>query len=89
MANLRSVRKPSDSRGKRDRERDREPLAIGQVLLEDATGRQGQILDAARQYAHPQAAPVFVYLVRWDDGQVQSLSEHALKSGQGIDLLDS
>lgn len=87
MANLRSVRKPSGSRGKRDHARD--PLPAGQGVVDTTSGREGEILDAARQYAHPQAAPVFVYLIRWQDGQVQSLSEHALKPGQGIELLDA
>jgi len=45
------------------------------------------ILDHARQYAHPQAAPVFHYLVQWDDGQTQGLAEAALAPGRGIEVL--
>jgi len=89
MAKLRSVRNPPGPRGKRDRDKNRQPLPVGQVVIDTESGDEGAILESANQYAHPQAAPVFVYLIRWDDGQVQSLSENALKPGQGIELVDS
>jgi len=46
------------------------------------------VLDFACQYAHPKAEPVYSYLIRWDDGQVNALSEAALGGGQGYELID-
>ena len=66
----------------------REPLPVGQKLEDHWNDRTGTVLDFACQFAHPKAEPVFSYLVRWDDGQVQALSEHALDGGQGVDLGD-
>ncbi len=68
-----------------DRERPREPLPIGLRLRDTHHDREGVILDVASQYTHPQAQPIFSYLVRWDDGQVQALAEGALRGGHGIE----
>jgi hypothetical protein len=45
-------------------------------------------LDYACQYAHPKADPVYSYLIKWDDGQVQALSEAAVGGPFGIEPLD-
>ena len=63
-------------------------LEIGQKLQDRRSGRVGTILEFACQYAHPKAEPVYSYLVRWDDGQVQALSEAALEGGHGLELVD-
>ncbi len=67
---------------------DREPLAPGRRILDVRFDLEGEIVDHARQYAHPNADPVFVYLVRWDDGQVRSITEHALEGRHDYELLD-
>jgi len=46
------------------------------------------ILDFACQYAHPKADPVYNYLIRWEDGQVQAFSSDALGGRYGFELLD-
>lgn len=66
----------------------REPLASGRRILDHRNELRGEIVDHARQYAHPNADPVFVYLIRWDDGQVQSITEHALSAKHDYELLD-
>lgn len=50
--------------------------------------RVGEVLEHACQYAHPKAPPVYSYLIRWQDGQVQALSEVALQREFGLELLD-
>ncbi len=47
---------------------------------------EGTVIDHARQYTHPQAAPIFIYMVRWQDGQVGSVSEAAFRPGGGLSL---
>jgi hypothetical protein len=51
-------------------------------------GRTATIIDHACQYAHPKADPVYNYLIRWEDGQIQAVSEAALHGRQGLDLVD-
>ena len=65
-----------------------EPLEEGQKLHDTQDDRYGVVLDAARQYSHPKAAPVFSYLVKWDDGEIQAISEAALDDGHGLELID-
>lgn len=48
----------------------------------------GVVLDSACQYSHPKADPVYSYLVRWEDGQVQAISEGAFVSSGGFEVLD-
>jgi len=65
-----------------------EPLATGQRIFDSAERRSGVVLEHACQYSHPKADPVYSYLVRWEDGQVTSLSEMAFAEGQGLELID-
>jgi hypothetical protein len=86
MANLRSERRGrregGDGRGART------PLRVGTIVAESSSGLEARIVDYACQYAHPQAAPVFQYLIRWDDGQVEAISESALRNGGGLEVLE-
>jgi hypothetical protein len=65
-----------------------EQLPEGQKLRDVRMSRSGVVLDYACQYSHPKAAPVYSYLVRWDDGQIQAISEGAFAPGQGVELAD-
>ena len=65
-----------------------EPLQAGQKVLDLRNRQEGVILDFACQYAHPKADPVYSYLIRWEDGQVQALSEAALAGGFGFEVID-
>ena len=64
------------------------PFDAGAQIYDQRTRRAGTITDHACQYAHPKADPVFSYLVRWEDGQVQALSEFAFRNGHGLEVLD-
>ncbi len=66
----------------------REPLDVGQKIRDRQTQRIGTVCDTACQYSHPKVDPVYSYLVRWDDGQVQALSEAAFDGGYGLELVD-
>jgi hypothetical protein len=50
--------------------------------------REGEILDHACQYTHPQAAPIYNYLVRWQDGQIEAVAEAAFRGSHGLELVD-
>ena len=63
-------------------------LETGQKVRDVAENRTGVILDSACQYAHPKAQPVYSYLIRWQDGQVQALSEHAFFGDRGLEPID-
>jgi hypothetical protein len=63
-------------------------LEAGQKVRDAVENRTGVILDVACQYAHPKAQPVFSYLIRWQDGQVQALSEHAFIGDRGLEPLE-
>jgi len=65
-----------------------EPLENGQKVRDSRQGLVGEVVDHACQYSHPKADPVYSYLVRWEDGQVQAISEGALGRGAGIELID-
>jgi hypothetical protein len=65
-----------------------ERLETGQKIRDVRLSRVGIVLDYARQYSHPKAQPVYSYLVRWEDGQVQAISEGALAPGCGVEPLD-
>lgn len=65
-----------------------EPLPNGQKIRDRAERRHGVVLDHACQYAHPKAAPVYSYLVRWQDGQVQALSEAAFGGRDGVEITE-
>ena len=60
----------------------------GSAYVTCATARSVRSSDSACQYAHPNAEPVFNYLVRWDDGQVSALTEHALDARGEIELIE-
>jgi len=85
MANLRSVRRNRSGGGNGGGARI--PLAAGTVIAEVSSGREAHIVEHACQYAHPQAAPVFQYLVRWEDGQVEAISEGAFRSDGGLEVV--
>lgn len=70
----------------REKGKDRIPLAAGQEVLDRSTAMEGVIIDQASQYTHPQAAPIFVYMIRWQDGQVGSVSEAAFGPGGDLTL---
>jgi hypothetical protein len=63
-------------------------LPVGQKVRNAYTDMLGVILDSACQYAHPKAPPVYSYLIRWQDGQVQALTEAAFHGEYGVELLD-
>lgn len=65
-----------------------ETLDVGQKIRDPRAKRTGVVLDLARQYSHPKAHPVHNYLVRWEDGQVEAISESALGPSPGIEPID-
>lgn len=65
-----------------------EPLSVGQRVRDRQLEREGTIVDIACQYAHPKADPVYNYLVRWDDGQVQAFGASAFEFGHGLEVMD-
>jgi hypothetical protein len=65
-----------------------EPLAPGCRVRDVQHGQDGVIVDFACQYAHPKADPVYSYLIRWDDGQVQAVSEAALDGSHGFEVVE-
>jgi hypothetical protein len=65
-----------------------DPLDPGHKVRDAHGGRAGVVLDIARQYSHPKAQPVHNYLIRWEDGQVEAVSEMAFARGGGIELDD-
>lgn len=71
--------------------RKREPLPVydaGQRIHDLDDDRSGQIVDVARQYAHPNADPVHNYLVRWEDGQVEAFNERSMTQSWGLEIED-
>jgi len=60
----------------------------GQRVNDLQRERSGEIVDVARQYSHPNAAPVHNYLVRWEDGHVEALSEQAFVPNWGLEVED-
>ncbi len=52
-------------------------LEAGQKVCDVQSRSVGVVLDYACQYAHPKAQPVYSYLIRWQDGQVNAVSEAA------------
>jgi hypothetical protein len=64
------------------------PLEAGQKVRDPQDRGIGVVLDYACQYAHPKAQPVYSYLIRWQDGQVQAVSEAAFHGASGLRLID-
>ena len=58
----------------------------GQRINDLQGEREGEILDVAQQFSHPNADPVHNYLVRWEDGHIEALNERALTSGWGLEV---
>lgn len=65
-----------------------EPLEVGREVRDLRENKTGVIVESACQYAHPKANPVYNYLVRWQDGQVQAINEAALAREFGLEVLD-
>ncbi len=65
-----------------------EDVQVGAKVLDHNTGRTGVVMDTAKQFAHPQAKPVFNFLVRWQDGQVSAIAEGAFRREHGFELLE-
>jgi hypothetical protein len=64
------------------------PLPTGQKVKDAKDAKVGVVLDFACQYAHPKAQPVYSYLIRWQDGQVQAVTEAAFRGENGLKLVD-
>ena len=69
-----------------DKGKDKSPLADGQEVWDRSTSMDGVIIDHASQFTHPQAAPIFIYMIRWEDGQVASVSEAAFRPGGDLSV---
>ncbi|MDH3628853.1 MAG: hypothetical protein OEV00_09870 [Acidobacteriota bacterium] len=77
----------SRKRGSRDNEGG-DPLVVGQRLRHRGSDRVGEIQDVASQFTHPKAKPVYSYLVRWDDGNVEAISEGAFTVTRDVELVE-
>ncbi len=64
------------------------PLEAGQRVRDGIQRKQGVVLEHACQYAHPKAPPVYSYLIRWQDGLVQAVTESAFQRDHGLEVLD-
>ena len=62
-------------------------LEAGQKVRDSQARTEGVVLEFACQYAYPKAAPVYSYLIRWQDGQVQAFTEAAFQ-GAGLEVID-
>ena len=65
-----------------------ERLEAGQKVRDPQNYGTGVVLEYACQYAHPKADPVYSYLIRWQDGQVQAVTETAFDGSSGIRVVD-
>lgn len=84
---MKNSRKGSDDKDNRRAKRS-EPLEIGQEVRDLREDKVGVITDYACQYAHPKAQPVYNYLIRWQDGQMQAITETALDGDFGLTLVE-
>ena len=84
---MKNSRNDSDANENRKAKRS-EPLEIGQQIRDLREDRVGVITDYACQYAHPKAQPVYNYLIRWQDGQIQAITETALEGDYGLILFE-
>ena len=57
-------------------------LGRGDWVWDGVGNVKGTVLDSACEYAFPGATPKFAYLIRWEDGRVEALSETAFHRGQ-------
>ena len=65
-----------------------ERLEAGQKVRDAHNDSTGVVLEYACQYAHPKADPVYSYLIRWQDGQVQAVTETAFDGSSGLQVVD-
>jgi len=65
-----------------------ERLEAGQKVRDSQSDSMGVVLEHACQYAHPKADPVYSYLIRWQDGQVQAVTETAFDGRLGLQIID-
>ena len=65
-----------------------ERLEAGQKVRDAHNDSTGVVLEYACQYAHPKADPVYSYLIRWQDGQVQAVTETAFDGSLGLQVVD-
>ncbi len=65
-----------------------ERLEEGQKVRDSQSNSMGVVLESACQYAHPKADPVYSYLIRWQDGQVQAVTEIAFDGSTGLQVVD-
>ncbi len=65
-----------------------ERLEAGQKVRDAQNDSMGVVLEYACQYAHPKADPVYSYLIRWQDGQVQAVTETAFDGSSGLQVVD-
>ena len=63
-------------------------LEAGQKIRDSQNNSTGVVLEYACQYAHPKADPVYSYLIRWQDGQVQAVTETAFEGSSGLRVVD-
>ena len=63
-------------------------LENGQQIYDRRNELNGVVLDFACQFAHPNADPVYAYLIRWEDGQIQAISQHAVEGNFDFELID-
>lgn len=63
-------------------------IAPGARIRDYVLRREGTVLETACQYPHPQARPIYQYLVRWDDGQVLAHSEGAFRRGGSLETVE-
>jgi hypothetical protein len=84
------VRRTKNGSSTRPRRRPQaaERLEEGQRIRDVRNQLEGVVLEYACQYAHPKADPVYSYLVQWDDGQINAISEAALQGDYGYETVD-
>ena len=72
----------------RSKSKPKAKLSNGQKVLDAGDNSVGVVLDFACQYAYPKAQPVYSYLIRWEDGQVQAVTETAFVGRDSLQLVD-
>ena len=63
-------------------------LEAGQRVRDVQDNSEGVVIEHACQYAHPKAKPVYSYLIRWQNGQVQAVTEAAFQGSNGLEPID-
>ena len=82
------MKRTKGSRFRKRPPRRAERLEVGQRILDPEDSRFGRVLDCACQYSHPKAPPIYSYLVRWEDGQINAISESALVGDNSLRPVD-